>query len=569
MVVATMAVLAAAGPARAEELSLGSYEQAALDRALQRTGLKVDPAPDGKRVRRIVVVNLDVFGPDEGFLQWFNLFHRTTRPAVIAREVLLRPGHVWDAEVVADSRRRLDDDLFSTLVVIVPAVVSDAEIDLLVVTRDIWSLRLNSTFEFQESSLTALSLSLAENNFLGWRKHVALVFQMNQGAYSLGPQYFDPNIRGTRLRLLVRSSLIFSRADSELEGSSSALSFSYPLWSLKPQWSAALTATHYSGVARIFRGLAIDEFEASSGERIPRVYDDRQIVVEPSATRQLLADGAIHRITVGHEIRVRRPELPDDFPDVPDDVRDEFIDEELPRSERSSAPLVRYQFFIPEYVTYRDQDTFDLPEERTLGPTAALEVAVAMPALGSEVAFVRMSASTGITVDLWRDGFARVAGEWTTKRQDGAYIDGRATGHLKIVSPSYRRTARLAFGLTVDRRINERNNRDLFLGGDSGMRGYPINAFQGQAAVRGNLELRTRPVKIWFGRAGLLAFWDFGHAAESFDTLTIHHDVGIGVRGVLPQLQPYVFRFDWAFPLTDPHDLHPGFRFTAGVQQVF
>ena len=77
---------------------------------------------------------------------------------------------------------------------------------------------------------------------------------------------------------------------------------------------------------------------------------------------------------------------------------------------------------------------------------------------------------------------------------------------------------------------------------------------------------------IWFSRAGAVLFYDVGDAADCYrgcpNDLVLHQDVGVGGRMLLPQLQPYVFRFDWAIPLTGPTAGFPG-RFIAGVNQVF
>ena len=140
---------------------LGTYERSALATALLRRKLVIEPEPSGRRLRTIHVVNLDVFSKDEGFLRWFNVFHVTTREKVISREVLLRPGDAWDEEIVDETRRRLRDPLFTTLVVLVPVQApaphrDSGMVDLLVVTRDIWSLRMNSKFEVQEGILTEL-----------------------------------------------------------------------------------------------------------------------------------------------------------------------------------------------------------------------------------------------------------------------------------------------------------------------------------------------------------------------------------------------------------------------------
>ena len=59
---------------------LGTLERGAVDTALALRGLVLDPAPEGKTVGFIHVVNLEVFQPSDGrLLEWFNHFHRTTR----------------------------------------------------------------------------------------------------------------------------------------------------------------------------------------------------------------------------------------------------------------------------------------------------------------------------------------------------------------------------------------------------------------------------------------------------------------------------------------------------------
>src|SRR4029453_8874828 len=126
-------------------------------------------------------------------------------------------------ELVAKTKRKISDPLFTTLVVVVPVMAqSDGKVDLLVVTRDIWSLRMNSQFEVQDGVLTLLSLSLSENNVFGYRKQAAFVFDMDLGQFSLGPQYIDKNIAGSRLQLLTRWSALFSRATREFEGTCAA-----------------------------------------------------------------------------------------------------------------------------------------------------------------------------------------------------------------------------------------------------------------------------------------------------------------------------------------------------------
>ena len=129
--------------------ALGSYERSATEWALRKRGLTIDSQPEGKIVGALHVVNLDVFGKAEGFLRVINFLHITTRRRVIEREVLLRPGQAWNQEIVEETQRRLKDPLFTSLVVLMPvASKTPGVVDLLVVTRDTWSLSMNSTFEY-------------------------------------------------------------------------------------------------------------------------------------------------------------------------------------------------------------------------------------------------------------------------------------------------------------------------------------------------------------------------------------------------------------------------------------
>jgi hypothetical protein len=564
---------------------LGSYETAALRRALHLRTLAVEPAPAGKRVGRIHVVNLDVFGPDEAWLRWANFFHITTQEFVIAREVLLEPGEPWDEDRIEETRRRLADPLFTTLVVLAPVRSTEPDlVDLLVVTRDMWSLRMNTKFEFQAQKLSELSMSLSENNLFGLRKQVAFVFDMDLGSYALGPQYVDKNLGGSRLTLLGKWGAIFSRETGDFEGTRSFTSFAYPLWSLDREWGASIVESHFDGVSRLFCGAEVFDYrnlgrrDPVTGERvpcnaplpddepaIPAAYRLRTFSLETSVVRQL-GRAVKHRITGGHDLDVVRPRLLDDFPGDPA-VGEAFAADLFPRSERRSALFLRYTMFLRRFAVYRNIDSYDLAEDVRLGPEIESKVAVGRELIGSDVDFATGSLGAGWTFDLAGDGFARVSAGASVRRAGGAYSDRVVSGTVASVSPALYGVRLIARG-NVSARIRDTNNQFFFVGGNTGLRGYPIGFFRGDRQVVGNLELRTGPERLLFTRVGGVVFWDVGHAADRFEEITLHHDVGIGLRALVPQLQPFVFRFDWAVPLTGVTAGLPG-RFTAGVQQAF
>ena len=212
--------LNAAAATLSEGRVLTSYEKSALRRAMTAVGAQAEPRPTGKRIRKFVIVNQAVFDPKDRWLSWLNSFHVTTRPYVIAREIMIDAGELWDPVRVEEARRRLTVEAFSTLVVAIPikAPQSEQDVDVLVVTRDVWSLRLNSDFRFEGGRLRWLRLEPSENNFWGRRKQVSAVYTQDLGRLTLGPHYQDPNLYGTRWSLDVQGGVHVNRATRSTEG---------------------------------------------------------------------------------------------------------------------------------------------------------------------------------------------------------------------------------------------------------------------------------------------------------------------------------------------------------------
>src|SRR5262249_14950514 len=115
-------------------------------------------------------------------------------------------------ERVEESARRLHDPLYTSVVALLPVkAATDGHVDLLVVTRDIWSLRLNTQYTFQQGDLTNLAFSLSENNFLGERDVLALSVVMDQGAFAIGPLFIDKDFLGRHLDFRIRADSIITR----------------------------------------------------------------------------------------------------------------------------------------------------------------------------------------------------------------------------------------------------------------------------------------------------------------------------------------------------------------------
>lgn len=83
-------------------------------------------------------------------------------------------------------------------------------------------------------------------------------------------------------------------------------------------------------------------------------------------------------------------------------------------------------------------------------------------------------------------------------------------------------------------------------------------------------ETRSVPYPLWVLRVGGVLFYEGGGAASSFGTMRYLHDVGLGLRVLIPQSSRELFRFDLAFPLaTAPGTPAGNPRFIAGFDSYF
>ena len=590
-------------PARAAGNSdLGTLERGTVDAALAARGLAIDPAPEGKVVGFIHVVNLDVFQPSDGrLLEWFNHFHRITREHHVRRESLLLPGMPYDSALVEETMRNLrnrttygtNDPPLSSIVAIVPIqAATPGTVDVLIATRDVWSLRFNSDYNYQPGYLINLSTSLSENNVFGWRKQIALAFILNQGDIQLGPNYQDPNVLGTRLRFTAMFYEIWARKIGEIaagphEGYSDWQRLEYPFYALSQRWGGFVDGSYTTSVTRSISGSSstqaavLRRFNPDLGQCVTPggpndpdstltaecAYRSRTGGFTSGLTRSFPRPWLIQRVTVGNEIGLVRPSL---LPEFPSELRASFEKTYFRISERTSGLYAQYEAFTPHYRTYHDLDTYDLAEDMRLGPSITLKFGRASTLLGSDADFFRFKAEAHINLGLL-GGFQNLGASWESRDYSNGLRDQLIKGQLYAATPVFARSLRLVASGVVGLVADNIHRTQVYVGGLEGLRGYPVNTFLGYDWYLAHLELRSMAVPLASLRLGGLLFADAGHAADTAQALMLYSDAGAGLRLLIPQLNAEVLRCDWAFPFRSYGNVQAGWpgRISCGFRQVF
>jgi hypothetical protein len=557
--------------------TLSSLERASLGRALTSRGYEPDPSPWGKTIGAVRVYNEDVFAEPQALLQFFNIFHITTKESTIRSESVVAPGQVWDQERIEETARLIRDPLFTSVVAVIPVkTTAPGTVDVLIVTRDIWSLRFNTQYTYQQGKLTNLITSLSENNFLGRRDVLSAALNMDQGAIAFGPLFIDKNLLGEHLDFRARVDDIVTRDDLTKhsafhnEGSDSTITLSRPLWSLASEWAAGASFTHRFAINRQFLGTALRNYQYTDPTTgmtslFPREYEQRLWSTNAYVTRQW-GETLKQQLSFGHSVTSQRPHPLDDF--AGDDMaRAAFIANVLPRSEVTSTPYVEYAFFQPRYRTLRNISTFDLAEDLRTGPDLDVVVGVGLKLLGSDRNFERLSSAVGWTFPVAREGFLRVAGGLGGRLQDGRTIDNTATVLVRGATPPIGDVVRLLAQSQLSTRWNDTQNGFYAIGSDSGLRGYNINEFSGLRLFTLQVEARTLPYPIWVLRVGAVVFYDLGGADQSLREMTLHQDAGLGLRILIPQTSAQLLKFDFAVPFDGVN--RGALRFLAGFGSEF
>lgn len=131
-------------------------------------GAQAAPVRDGPPVRAVEIVRYDIFAPSEAtnFLaRSANGLHITTRPRVVRRELLFRPGEPYDSARVAETARNLRS-LGIFRLVSIDTVRTDSGLVVRVTTGDGWSTRPLLNIKSTGGTFTP-TIGVEELNFLG------------------------------------------------------------------------------------------------------------------------------------------------------------------------------------------------------------------------------------------------------------------------------------------------------------------------------------------------------------------------------------------------------------------
>ena len=492
----------------------------------------------GATIGEIHVGTLDVFDVNDpkensALYRLANKLHIQTRPGVIERALLFKTGDRISVRLIEETERLLRGNAYLFDVRIHPVAYRDGVVDIEVVTRDTWTL------------------------------NVGVNAGRSGGQNSSGTRLKDSNLFGTGItvgvghsRTVDRSSNVFEFSNQRAFGTWTAIGFSHASNSDGQRNAASVVRPFYALDARWAAGASVskdDRIDAVySAGNISSQYRRRQEVGEAFAGWSAgLVDGWVQRYSLGvnYQRNVYAPEPGLTAPAV------------LPADEKLVGPFFRYELIEDRFDRELNRNLVGRPEFFQLGLASTVQLNWASTGLGSSRNALTYSGSIGRGFEPLPEhtliALATLSGEVGGAGFKGQQISARAQYYL----PQSKRW--LFYASAAGDWMTQPGATDaLALGGDNGLRGYPLRYQTG--ARRALFTVEQRFYTDWYPwhlfRVGGAAFLDVGRAWGGVNPNTTDPgwlaNAGFGLRIVSVRASTVdVLHVDLAFPLGGTPDI--------------
>jgi Omp85 superfamily domain len=540
------------------------FEERLIERTLLAVGREREEQPDGKQIEEVLIAPEEVFSPAEPWPTFLNIFHARTRDEVIRREVLVHPGEQWDPSRIAETERNLRRLFVLAIVRLIPVRGLNGGVAVLAVTKDKWSLRLNSEFTLIGGLLQSLRLQPSESNFRGLNQLVAVDLVLRLDIVSISQTFVERRLFSSRWTFSETAGLIFNRNSLALEGTLGSVALGKPILSLDQRWGMFADVSWNVRRRRIFRGASIWQLPyptAGDPPAVPLVYNSREIRAEVSGVRSFGRSWKTDvTASAGAYTRQYSPPVSSGLSAAQSQW---LVSNYLPRSETAPYIATFARSFPPVFKVLRNLNTYVLSEDVQLGPLVQASALWAFPNPFTNTHFAELAASARYRLYAYEDLLTLSAAVGVRLRPGERTANERVVVEVQNFSPPFW-GGRLMTRLVADFKFNDLDNRQVLLGGSNGLRGTFPDELTGRNFILANIEFRPPPVELFSSLLGVVLFYDTGSAFTDAPVLT--HSVGFGLRWLIPQFNQEVIRIDFGVVIGGPT---PGIdRLNASFGQV-
>jgi hypothetical protein len=466
----------------------------------------------GARIGKITILSMQIFDTsdpreDNWLFRTANHLHVRTRDAAIRAQLLFRSGDRYSRRVLDETARVLRELDFVREPTVRPVAYHDGIIDVEVITHDVWTLQPGLNFS-RSGGANNSSVEFEDSNLLGTGKSIDLGHGSNVDRTSTFIRWDDPNVFGSRWT----DELLYS---ANTDGKVWTVVGERPFFSLDTAHAGGVRATDSTSVEhRYVLGNPYDAYRLRWGAADAYFGG---------------AYGRSDRWAKRWIAGFRRDDS--EFSSSPTDP----LLGPLPQNRRLSYPYARLQWIEDTYATTENLEQIARTEDVHYGLDAALGLGWLNPALGSDrhgwIADARASYGWLITQSQELFAATSVGGRLESNGLRDGLVSFNGT-YFWATSDRSKLLVRLSGDAGHDLDIDHY----LELGGDFGLRGYPLRYQVGTSRMIFTIEERlyTHWYLFRLVHIGGAAFFDAGRTWGTSPTdspqLGLLKDVGVGLR---------------------------------------
>lgn len=463
-----------------------------------------------------------------------NDLHLRTRESTVRDQLLFQPGDEFSAQQAEETARILRERRYLNDATVAASTYDPATntVDLDVRVRDVWSFTPGVSFG-RKGGENKSKLRIEDENFLGLGERIALGYTSDVDRSGVALTFEDLNLFHSWWGLQT------SYADAS-DGQSVVLGVGRPFYSLDSRWSLGASVRTREQVTPLYDlGKKVDEFE-----------DQNDLLEIQGGVSQGLVDGWARRWLAGYRYDRSR------FAPAPADGDDDVPTVALPEDRTLSYPWVGIELIENRFETTHNQDQIGRTEDVFLGKELRAELGWATSLLGSDRSAGIFAVGGQLGRPVGEHDLVFLGGTWRGRLESGSTADALLEANTRYYHRFddrnlFMTSLAAAHGSDLDL------DHQLQLGGDNGLRGYPLRYQNGD--TRALLTVEERYFTNWFPfrmfRVGGAVFADAGRTWGTAPLATEPEgwlaDAGVGLRlGNARSGLGNVLHVDLAFPLT-------------------
>ncbi|MFZ2649256.1 MAG: hypothetical protein WA210_04020 [Burkholderiaceae bacterium] len=466
----------------------------------------------GATIGEIRIVNRDIFDTenpkeDKLLFRWANALHIQTRVGVIERALLFKSGEPLSVRLIDETERVLRSTRYLYDVQLRPLAYHDGVVDIEVRTRDTWTLDPGLSAG-RSGGANSSGIKLVDYNLLGSGVTVSYGRSTNVDRSSNEFQFSNERAFGGW------TSLSYSHA-SNSDGKRDAATLAQPFYALDTPWAAGVTVSRDDRIDAIYNaGVVASE------------YRHRQNQAEVfGGLSQGRVDGWVRRYSVGvsqqHDAYAVEP--------------GRVAPAQLPAQDKLVAPFVRFDLIEDRFEKLKNRNLIERTEFFALGLTSTLQLGRATTGFGSSRDAWLYSGSLSRGFEPAPEhtllASAAISGQYSGTGVRRQRLGGQAQYYLPQ-NPRF-----LFYASATGDMLTRPDAADaLQLGGDNGLRGYPLRYQSGTRRALFTLEERvyTDVYVYQLFRVGAAVFFDTGRAWSGDNVNAANpgwlRNAGVGLR---------------------------------------